>query len=251
MEYQRVLVVGDVHGCVDEMDDLLKAADYKQGRDRLILAGDLIDRGPDSPGVVRRAQEVGAEAVLGNHDEKVRRWVKHEERYAATGKPNPMQVHGERLAEWKRFRPQDLKYLSELPAYLRINQSWLVVHAGFEIDKPIEEQKLGDICRVQYLDNDTGRYASAGHPWVQPPNSSRWTEVWNRPENVIYGHVVYSLKNVQVDQPGTGGACYGIDTGAVFGGALSGLILDGDKVEFVQVQARRQYHSSKGRGEDV
>lgn len=47
----RVIVVGDVHGCVDELKALMRKVDYVQGNDTLILAGDLVDKGPDSIGV--------------------------------------------------------------------------------------------------------------------------------------------------------------------------------------------------------
>ena len=47
----RVIVIGDVHGCLRELDNLLDKVDYQQGHDTLVLAGDLVDKGPDSVGV--------------------------------------------------------------------------------------------------------------------------------------------------------------------------------------------------------
>lgn len=69
----RVFVVGDIHGCLDEFNALVSQLGYTSN-DTLILAGDLIAKGPDSPGVLRRAMELGAKCVRGNHDDKVVRF---------------------------------------------------------------------------------------------------------------------------------------------------------------------------------
>jgi bis(5'-nucleosyl)-tetraphosphatase (symmetrical) len=63
-------VIGDIHGCLDEFDELRKKIGLVKGTDRVVLLGDLIDRGPDSVGVVRRAMEMNDECILGNHEEK-------------------------------------------------------------------------------------------------------------------------------------------------------------------------------------
>ena len=66
METKRTIIVGDVHGCIDEFDELVNLVSYDKTRDRLILLGDLIDRGPDSVAVVKRAREMNLECVMGN-----------------------------------------------------------------------------------------------------------------------------------------------------------------------------------------
>ncbi|HEX8909086.1 MAG TPA: metallophosphoesterase, partial [Anaeromyxobacteraceae bacterium] len=60
----RTIVVGDVHGCLEELDELLRLVELRPGFDRLVFVGDLLDRGPDSLGVVRRARELRARSVL-------------------------------------------------------------------------------------------------------------------------------------------------------------------------------------------
>src|SRR5207244_9336050 len=64
---QRTIVVGDVHGCADELQDVLRACGYARG-DRLALVGDLVAKGPDSHAVLELARQERALAVLGNHD---------------------------------------------------------------------------------------------------------------------------------------------------------------------------------------
>lgn len=69
---RRLFAVGDIHGCLDEFNELLDTIqyDYESG-DRLILLGDLVAKGPASSGVVQRAREMNAWCVRGNHDDKV------------------------------------------------------------------------------------------------------------------------------------------------------------------------------------
>ena len=66
----RTLVIGDVHGCADELETLIAA--FAPGpQDRLIAAGDLINRGPDSPRVLRIARHHSICCVLGNHEQRL------------------------------------------------------------------------------------------------------------------------------------------------------------------------------------
>ena len=69
----KVITVGDVHGCVDELQDLLRQCDYYPG-DLIVFLGDLVSKGPDSISVVQMSREIGAIGVRGNHDFEVIRW---------------------------------------------------------------------------------------------------------------------------------------------------------------------------------
>jgi len=69
----RIISIGDVHGCIDELQDLLRLCDYRPG-DQVVFLGDLVSKGPDSISVVQMAREIGAIAVRGNHDFEVIRW---------------------------------------------------------------------------------------------------------------------------------------------------------------------------------
>jgi hypothetical protein len=71
--HPRVIAIGDVHGCIDELQDLLRLCDYQPG-DQVVFLGDLVSKGPDSISVVQMAREIGAIGVRGNHDFEVIRW---------------------------------------------------------------------------------------------------------------------------------------------------------------------------------
>ena len=64
----KIIVVGDVHGCLVELEELLNSCAYRPGEDRLIFVGDLINRGNYSLEVLQMAYTLGAECVLGNHE---------------------------------------------------------------------------------------------------------------------------------------------------------------------------------------
>ena len=69
----RVIAIGDVHGCIDELQALLRRCDYRPG-DLIVFLGDLVSKGPDSLAVVQMARELGAIGIRGNHDFEVIRW---------------------------------------------------------------------------------------------------------------------------------------------------------------------------------
>ena len=77
----RLLFIGDVHGMLDELKELLNKADYTTSRgDRIIFVGDLVNKGPESSGVVQYAMDMNATTVRGNHEDKVLRvWAGAEE----------------------------------------------------------------------------------------------------------------------------------------------------------------------------
>jgi hypothetical protein len=235
MMTMRTITIGDVHGCLDELDELVRLCAPVRG-DRLVFLGDLVDRGPDPAGVVRRVRELGAECLLGNHEEKLVRWMRHE----ARGGANPMHVWPERIAEWRRLRPEDIAWLDALPGWLDLGNGWLAVHAGFETDRPPAQQKARTVCRVQFLDV-AGRHVSTSVAGEQPEGSVRWTMAWRGPASVVYGHAVF-MPEPRSDEPAPGVRCVGIDTGCVHGGRLTAMILHaGGATEFAHVPARRAY----------
>jgi bis(5'-nucleosyl)-tetraphosphatase (symmetrical) len=236
----RTVVVGDVHGCLEELDELLRICEVRPA-DRLVFLGDLVDRGPDPIGVVRRVRGLRAECILGNHEEKAERWRRREEQARETGKANPMQAPApERRAQWLALSADDLAWIRALPVVLDLGAGWLAVHGGFE-DKPMGKQKDDRVLRCRYLDA-TGETVPLRDDLGQPPGSVFWTERWRGPDSVVYGHNVDNLENPKLDAPAPGVECVGLDTGCVFGGHLSAMMLfpDGTRA-FAQVKAKRVY----------
>ena len=64
----RRIFVGDIQGCLEQLVNLLAAVEFEPGVDQLFPAGDMVNKGPDSEGVVRLLMSLDAQPVLGNHD---------------------------------------------------------------------------------------------------------------------------------------------------------------------------------------
>lgn len=256
------------------MQDLLKHVEYHPEKDRLVFLGDLVDRGPDSPGVVRLVRELRAECVKGNHDEKPVRWAKHQANLKLTGKPNPMRRPSEqRVTEWEALTEDDLKWMAALPWTVDLAPGWVGVHAGFEPSLTMSQQKGDRMCRVRYVDKATGLMVQTRPGETPPANAVPWTTWsgltglpeeeqklmarWQAPLNAVYGHIVHDLKNPTIDQNNDGRSTfYSVDTGACFGGVLTAWLwkpLAGGKsgvIETTSVPARAVYASLLGNLED-
>ena len=232
----RTIVVGDVHGCLEELDELLSRLEVRPS-ERLVLAGDLMDRGPDPVGVVRRARERGALAVLGNHDEKHLRFARHEaKRRADPRAKNPMKSFtDEQRAQNAALSREDLAWLGALPLFLRLEPGLVVVHAGLLPGRAAEGQPTNVYLRLRHV-NTRGDFVELGR---EGTDTAPWATRWTGPESVIYGHDVHGLETHRRDEPLPGVVCLGIDTGCCFGGRLTAVVLPG--FEIVQVPARKAY----------
>lgn len=261
----RTLVIGDVHGCIEELHELLKKVHYTY-EDELVFAGDLMDRGPDPVGTVRLVRQLQIAnpkvvCVQGNHEEKHIRWARHEKRRMETLKKNPMSPFDEKkLREHAQLTEDDIKWMAELPTIHKITDDWIVVHGGLEADRSAFDQLAKVRIRCRYVNPATGLMASADDPYDAPQNAVHWAEAWPGPENVIYGHFCERLGEVMIRGKATEFgqfACYGIESGCCFGGSLTAMILEWrdvwyepnrrlvSGVLFKQVQAKAIYKAWK------
>lgn len=243
----QTIVVGDVQGCLDELKELTKLVEYKKGTDRMILAGDLVDRGPDSLGVVRYAQEQGFECVMGNHDFK---YVEHRRRdldvKAGRIAQNPKKpLEGDRRAFYASLTDTDFEFLANMPLFIRIHSKWVVVHAGCESGIPIEEQTPSTLIYMRKIHRETGRMLSLSEgDRLFPDKAGFWTEFWRGPDSVVYGHSVHRTPTLEEPSPGV--FCVGIDTGCCFGNTLTAAIFNGYGLEaFASVDAKREYYKPR------
>src|SRR5687768_3399502 len=118
---KRTIVVGDVHGCREELEALLAKVGWQKG-ERLVLAGDLCAKGPDSQGVVQLARENRFLAVLGNHDAHVLRLRDIQSgRGQGTGeRPDERKPKPEHQRVVDTLQAEDWLYLEALPLMLRL-----------------------------------------------------------------------------------------------------------------------------------
>lgn len=236
MTIKRTILIGDIHGCVEEFDELLKTLSYNKDNDRIILLGDLIDRGPDSVGAVRRATEMNLECVMGNHEAKFLKWLKNKGSRSDVYDPRP---------HYNQFSDEDINYMGRMSPYIKIPEhNIIVVHGGLRANTKLENQRKDDLYYLRYVDKDA-KFISLhkiGQLGIAASGAHFWTEFWTGPESVVYGHNVHSYENPHIQEVAPGVSCYGLDTGCCFGGKLSAMILE--TKEIVQIQAKRIYYQS-------
>jgi len=242
---KRTLVIGDVHGCLHELQDLLLKLGYTPGEDRLVFLGDLIDKGPDPVGVVRLTRLLKAECILGNHEESALRWRRHEARCRKDPKyKNPMREISDELREqWSDLSEEDDAWLRSLPLTLDLGNDIVVVHAGFLPGLSIAEQPADKILRLRWVDAAGKMVPLQEETMAAPEGAREWMGAWDGNHHVIYGHAVHSLEVPKLVTTAHAYETIGIDTGCVFGGHLTALILDKDftRLDIAQVKARRAY----------
>lgn len=226
--------MGDIHGCLEEFDELLQKLAYDPKQDRLILLGDLLDRGPDSVGVVQRARELKLECIMGNHDDKFVKW------FRSVG--TRVDVY-DRKDYYSDLSDQDIAYIHDMPTYIELDDV-VAVHAGLKPGICLSEQRRDDLLFLRYTDasrkfislkkiNKLGKDAC---------DARFWTEFGPFGKSVVYGHNVNSYTDIRIDKFDDGTACYGLDTGCCFGGRLTALIWE--TKEIVQVQAKKEHYKS-------
>jgi len=212
---QRTLFIGDVHGCAAELDDLLNKCDFTTA-DRVVFVGDLVAKGPDSVEVVQRAMQIGALCVRGNHEDAVLR----------ARIPNGKRVKATHAAVADALDEMQWRWLSGLPVSLHLPElNILVVHAGLVPQVPIEAQRAVDLMCMRTL-RDDGTASTRLHDGVL------WATRWEGPEHVVFGHD--AMTGLQQHPFATG-----LDTGCVYGGKLTALILPEGRM--CDVQARHTY----------
>lgn len=236
---RQIVVVGDIHGCLEEFEDLLNKINYNPNTIRLILAGDIMDRGPYPVETLRKVMSMGIESILGNHEDWHIRWRKHSLKERETGKKNPMPPKGQkRTSENEALTSQEIEWLSNLPLKIELAPNWWLIHGGCESRFSFKDQEKNQLLRCRYL-NDDGHAVPLDKNKQPPAGSKYWTSLWNGPESFVYGHCVHSLEEIRVDSCSNGAKCIGIDTGCVFGGRLTALLFP--QLEVVQVQAKKVY----------
>jgi bis(5'-nucleosyl)-tetraphosphatase (symmetrical) len=247
MNYNRYIFIGDPHGCLDELQKLLYQVDYDRNYDRVIVLGDLIDRGPDSAGVVHLVREMNLECLRGNHEDKHIRYGRHWNKFQADSRYKiPMKMDMEKLKVFASLSNEDLVWLDQLPTFIEVPELNLVaVHAGCLPRGDVSNQAPQCHMYTRYIHKDSHKQLHMGPNFSQPVDSVEWSDVYSGKVNVIYGHQVNSLTDILVKTNSSGMRTIGIDTGCCFGGRLTAFCFDinQNKEYIVQVQAQRQYSS--------
>ncbi|WP_019587928.1 polynucleotide kinase-phosphatase [Deinococcus apachensis] len=226
--------IGDVHGCLDELRELLVKLGYTVEGDMAtpppgrtaVFVGDLVDRGPDSAGVLRLVTNMvrsGALCVPGNHDEKLKRALDGKAVQALHGLDRTLEQLD---AAGPEFRAEVRAFLDGLVSHLVLDGGRVVVaHAG--LPERYQGRASGRVRSFALYGDVDGSQDELGLPVRRD-----WTADYRGAATVVYGHT-------PVAQPRWVNRTLNIDTGCAFGGALTALRYP--EMDLVSVPAHAQY----------
>jgi serine/threonine protein phosphatase 1 len=220
---QRIYAVGDVHGRADLFAALAEGIEAdntarETAESTVILLGDLVDRGPDSAGVLRLAREWQARrplrALMGNHEEMfldsfdkeevLRHFLRYGGRETILSYPVDPKAYGEATLEQTQelmrgaVLAEDLAFMRAMEDMIAVGD-YLFVHAGIRPGVPLPDQRTADLR------------------WIREPFTTTAEDLG---KVVVYGHTIYDRTEVAASR-------IGIDTGAYQSGRLTALGLEG------------------------
>lgn len=275
---KRLIVVGDIHGMLPELEDLLAKLNFDTKHDHLVCAGDMISKGPDSVGVVKLLMKIGASAVRGNHEDRVLLAYKGMRRKALKLVPEAQQrpIHDSdedaepmperdleselsdvetfsRSKEYKdrrlakKFSKSQISWLASRPVILKVGEvdglgTVVVVHGGIVPGVKLERQDPYAVMNMRTIDLKT-RVPSEGHKGVG------WTKLFNRWQTRLAskkesGGASKKMTVVYGHDSRRGLAINnftkGLDSGCLKGGTLTAFVMEGgnQRVETSLVSVR-------------
>ena len=209
----RLIVYGDIHGCYEELVKLRNLLDIRSG-DIEVCVGDILTKGKDSLKTLRYIQKNNIQSVLGNHEDKLLRFIEHSQ----ISKINPITLDEDEQSIINDLNSDDIQFLKNLPLFIR-QESLTIVHGGLLNNqqlKNISKKDKGKLLRLRYIDQK-GNFIPFGE---EDENSQFWADLYNGNEGfVIYGHQTFEEANISPNS-------IGIDTGCVYGNKLTAVIFN-------------------------
>jgi len=235
-------IIGDVHGCYDELIALLGMLGYSEkpggswhhpGGRKLVFLGDLVDRGPKSPSVVRLVMEsVNAGAAMcvpGNHDVKFMRKIWGKDVQITHGLAESLAQFEAYESDYRGFSRIAAEFIHKLVSHYVLDDGKLVVaHAGMK--ESMQGRGSGKVRDFALYGETTGETDEFGLPVRY-----NWASEYRGAAMVVYGHT-------PVPEPEWLNRTINIDTGCVFGGKLTALRYP--EKELLTVPARHIYAQS-------
>ncbi|XP_069136259.1 bis(5'-nucleosyl)-tetraphosphatase PrpE [asymmetrical]-like [Argopecten irradians] len=223
---RSVFVIGDIHGCYDELLELLSLAESAEPSRPIlpVFVGDLINKGPKNVEVLHKIQNMDAYSVRGNHDEAVLRQLLNRRKDSNYEFPPKY--------KWcKHLTDSDADFLTDLPYTISIPScNALLVHAGLVPGIPLESQDLTDMIVMRNVEK---KYDGSLKASEMRTNGEKWSSTWPGPEHVYFGHD--AVRGFQ-DCP----FATGLDTGCLYGKELTGIFINGCKKR-ISVKSQKVY----------
>jgi serine/threonine protein phosphatase 1 len=209
----KIFAIGDIHGCISQLDRLVAQLDIDAGNDTLVFIGDYIDRGPDPKEVIDYIIDIkqsirNVVCLSGNHEDMFLNYCldrRDEELYMANGGMRTLASYGfNREGTEELILPESHReFFTSLQTYHETDD-YIFVHAGLRPGIPLDRQDREDLLWIRF----------------EFINSS-----YDFGKTVIYGHTPISLNKPLIDKNKID-----IDTGAVYGGKLTCIELPEVKI---------------------
>ncbi|KAF9585130.1 hypothetical protein BGW38_003786 [Lunasporangiospora selenospora] len=236
----RTIVIGDIHGSLAGFNGFLDAIKFESSKDDLILAGDLVAKGPQSLEVIDKANQLGASCVRGNHDDKVIRWkgyldsLKPSERDSLPDLPSDLVENSDHHHIAAKMNDDQYQYMLGCPLILSLPSKLSaqkvpihVIHAGVDPKRDLRKQLPWVLTNIRNVLDD-------GTPSRKHKHGDGWSDIFNELQSskskknieeymVVYGHDAGRSLNVKT-------WTVGLDTGCVYGGSLSGYVVETGQV---------------------
>lgn len=220
----RTIFIGDLHGCADEFETLLDTIGFTS-RDRLLLTGDAFSRGPSPLRIWELILATGAEMVLGNHDARLL-----------------LQLDAHVSGDRPRFKKpdQEICFDALTPAFdllhpwlqsvpLKIEEErFLLVHAGIHPEEGVEGTSRQQFITIRTWPPTDGIVGPRWHDVIEPDTDRM----------IIFGHDAPGGLVVKRHQPGARPHLLGLDSGCIYGGALTAYLFEADRL--VEVPSRQE-----------
>ncbi|KAJ6443850.1 ser/thr protein phosphatase family [Purpureocillium lavendulum] len=258
---RRLIVIGDIHGMNDELAELLSKVKYSAATDHVVAAGDMVNKGPDSRGVIARLIALGASAVRGNHEDRV--LLAHAEMSSLNGVGVELtgedaiahRGEAEHVAVARKLSAEQVAWLTKLPVILTADPLPIyIVHAGLVPGIKLEKQDpwaamnmrtlrypLEELRRAKQFGQFTPKKAAESSDDdaeveadrkvaipIEDHSGHKWSAAWDRSQKRLAHDrrrtVIYGhdAKRGFVEGKHT----FGLDSACVNGGALSAMVIE-------------------------
>lgn len=220
----RLIVYGDIHGCYDELVRLRQKIKPKKN-DIEVCVGDVITRGKNSIKTLRYLQKNNIKSVLGNHEDKLIRYLGHQ----VNAKRNPIVLDEDEQIIIDNLNDKDIEFLKNMPLFMKF-ESITILHGGLQNHQNLNNLNKKDkaqILRLRFLDENQN-FVSFGKENEQ---SVFWADIYDGNQGfVVYGHQTF-------DQAKENKRSLGIDTGCVYGNKLSAAIFTNTQSKEFSIQS--------------
>ena len=219
----RLIFIGDIHGCYDELVEMLERLS-PSSNDAVVSVGDVVTKGPAADRCLDLWRERGFLAVKGNNELKV------------LGRAHPLFRF---FARDRLLRRGDLlRYIESWPLVIDFPAAGIAaVHGGFlpqmHVTAEEVERAKDEIVELRWIRRKNGQWKAI------PKNRKKsgdvlWSEKWKGDRFAVYGHT-------PVREPKFDARALGLDTGCVYGGALTAAVFAGGGWAIESVRAKRKY----------